>query len=136
VSIELLLSRLTKVKGRNGSWTACCPAHEDRSPSLAIREEGGKVVMHCFAGCDVRSIVESVGMDLTDLFPPNEIRQKPAPKVRLFASDLLKVLQFEASIVAICARDMAKGKSLPEPDRQRLQLACERITTAMEASNG
>lgn len=35
-----------------GKWTACCPAHNDRSPSLSIREEAaGRVLVHCFAGC-------------------------------------------------------------------------------------
>jgi DNA primase len=52
--IENLLGRLKKVKGRNGSWTACCPAHNDGSPSLAIREgEDGRVLLHCFGGCSV-----------------------------------------------------------------------------------
>jgi len=37
MSIENLLNRLTKVKGGRGRWTACCPSHEDRSPSLAIK---------------------------------------------------------------------------------------------------
>jgi DNA primase len=51
--VEKMLGMLTKVKGRNGSWTACCPAHNDKGPSLAIREtEDGRVLLHCFAGCE------------------------------------------------------------------------------------
>ena len=73
MSIENLISRLDKVKGRNGHWTACCPAHADRGPSLAVKHtEDGRILLHCFAGCDVHSIVTALGMDLTDLFPPRD----------------------------------------------------------------
>lgn len=134
MSVNALLERLTKVKGRNGAWTACCPAHADKSPSLAIREEGGKIVLHCFAGCAVNDIVGALGMEMTDLFPPKTRDYKPQPKVKFYATDLLRAIQHESRIVAVAAFDMAKGKTLPKPDLERLQLACERINTAMEAS--
>jgi hypothetical protein len=135
MSLDALLSRLTKVKGRNGSYTACCPAHDDKSPSLAIREEDGKVLLHCFGGCEVSAIVGAIGMDLTDLFPPAEPKYTPQPKVKFFASDLLRVVALEAAIVSIAAHDMAKGKALPKADLARLQLAYERINSAMEAAS-
>lgn len=136
MSLENLLSRLTKVKGRAGNFVACCPAHDDSSPSLAVKEQDGKIVMHCFAGCSVENIVGAVGMEMTDLFPPTEARyDRPAPKIRFFATDLLKVLHLEAQIVAVCAYDMRKGKTLPAVDLDRLQLAYERINSAMEAAH-
>lgn len=134
MAVEEVLSRLQKVRGRNGSWTACCPAHDDKSPSLAIREEGGKVLLHCFGGCEVSAIVGALGMDMTDLFPPNEPKYPPAPKVRFFATDLLKVIALEAAIVSVAAYDMARGKTLPKADLDRLHLAYERINAAVEAS--
>jgi hypothetical protein len=136
MSLENLLSRLSKVKGRNGAYTACCPAHDDKSPSLAIREEDGKILLKCFGGCEVSAIVAAVGMDMTDLFPPIEPKYTPQPKVRLFASDLLRVLHIEAQIVRIAAYDQAKGKALSEQDRARLMLACDRIGEALEVANG
>jgi hypothetical protein len=133
--LENLLSRLTKVKGRAGNYVACCPAHEDKTPSLAVKEQDGKIILHCFAGCSVENIVGAVGMDMTDLFPPSEQRyDKPAPKVRFFATDLLRVIALEAAIVSIAAYDMAKGKKLPKVDLDRLQLAYQRINDAMEAA--
>lgn len=134
MAAEDFLSRLEKVRGRNGSWTACCPAHADKSPSLAIREEGGKVLLKCFAGCEVSAIVGAVGMDMTDLFPPSEPRYTPQPKVRFFASDLLRVIALEAAIVSVAAYDMGNGKTLPKVDLDRLRLAYERINAAMEAA--
>jgi hypothetical protein len=135
MSVEALLSRLEKVKGRNGSWTACCPAHADKSPSLAIREDGGKILLHCFGGCEVSAVVGALGMEMTELFPPNEPKYTPQPKVKFFASDLLRVIALEAAIVSVAAYDMAKGKTLPKVDLDRLQVAYERINAAVEASS-
>ena len=134
--LEPILSRLSKVRGRNGSYTACCPAHEDKSPSLAIKEEGGKVLLHCFGGCSVSDVVGALGMDMTDLFPPSEAAYQPQQRSKFFASDLLRVIAMEASIVSICAYDIAKGKALPSADLARMQQAYQRINEALEAANG
>lgn len=41
----------------SGGWIACCPVHDDRSPSLKLIDaEAGGVVAHCFAGCDWREV--------------------------------------------------------------------------------
>ncbi len=51
---------LTKALG--GRWhgsygTARCPAHDDRSPSLSIRDGvDGELVFNCVAGCEWRDI--------------------------------------------------------------------------------
>jgi 5S rRNA maturation endonuclease (ribonuclease M5) len=41
-------------------WMARCPAHDDRNPSLAIREKDGKVLVHCHAGCNQRDVIEAL----------------------------------------------------------------------------
>lgn len=136
--LDNILSRLNKVRGRNGNWVACCPAHEDRSPSMTIRETpDGKILMHCFAGCSVGEIAGAIGIDLSDLFPPDENRDYSKPqrhqRQRFLASDLLKVISFEATIVAVAASDMAKGRKLNEADKTRLLQACGRINEALVA---
>ncbi len=50
---------LTKSLG--GHWhgsygTACCPAHDDRQPSLSITERNGKLLVKCHAECDQRVV--------------------------------------------------------------------------------
>lgn len=44
---------------RTGShWMAPCPTHEDRDPSLSIRDaDDGKVSVHCHAGCDQSVVI-------------------------------------------------------------------------------
>ena len=41
-------------------WTARCPAHDDREPSLSIRDADRKVLVHCHAGCDQRDVVAAL----------------------------------------------------------------------------
>lgn len=134
-AIDEFLSKLSKVKGRNGHWTACCPAHGDKTPSLAIREDDGKIILHCFGGCDARAVIEAVGMAMTDLFPPTDRGMQPQKRVKFLASDLLQIIGFESSIVSIAARDMAKGRKIPATDLARLQVACNRIASAVEAAS-
>jgi hypothetical protein len=52
-----------ELKGRRtgpASWTAKCPAHEDRSPSLSIRDRDGKILIHCFSGCDQKAVIAAL----------------------------------------------------------------------------
>jgi hypothetical protein len=131
--IENLINRLDKVKGRNGNWTACCPAHSDRSPSLAIRLlEDERILLHCFAGCDVNEIVQSLGMTISDLFPPKTENFEDSKPIKIntqkfFATDLLRIMSFESMVVMIAASDLSKGKKLNERDMDRMKLSFERI---------
>ena len=131
--IENILSRLSKVKGRNGAYVACCPAHNDKSPSLAIREvEDGRILLKCFGGCSVQEIVGSIGMDIGELFPPDDklSHHKPRVKNAFYATDLLRVIEFESVLVSVAASNVANGVKLTDNDRSRLRQAQERIIEA------
>lgn len=44
-----------------GAWMACCPAHEDREPSLSIVDgKGGRVLVRCHAGCDQNDVIAAL----------------------------------------------------------------------------
>ena len=46
---------------RSGScWMAKCPAHDDNTPSLSIREADGKVLLHCHAGCEQGDVIDAL----------------------------------------------------------------------------
>jgi hypothetical protein len=53
-------------------WMACCPAHPDRTPSLAIRlGRDNTILVYDFgAHCRVQDIVRAVGLTVADLFDP------------------------------------------------------------------
>ena len=42
-------------------WTARCPAHDDSTPSLSIRDsDDNKVLLYCHAGCDQRDVISAL----------------------------------------------------------------------------
>lgn len=51
------------------SWRARCPAHADRTPSLSLSEgDAGRVLIHCFGGCDFHGVLQALGLSVEDLF--------------------------------------------------------------------
>jgi putative DNA primase/helicase len=54
-------------------WTALCPSHEDKNPSLSVaRGDDGRALLNCFGGCPPDEVCKALGMTLADLFPPAE----------------------------------------------------------------
>lgn len=73
LAVTRVCERLTGVQGSGDNLKAKCPAHEDRVASLSIGEgSGGRVLLHCHAGCAPTDIVAAAGLTFTDLFPPND----------------------------------------------------------------
>jgi putative DNA primase/helicase len=57
---------------RSGSNTfkCCCPAHEDRTPSLSVSERDGKILVKCFAGCAQGDVIDALkALDLWEQKP-------------------------------------------------------------------
>lgn len=53
------------------SWIAKCPAHDDKTPSLSIsigREKPDLILIHCFAGCTLDSVLRAAGLTFRDLY--------------------------------------------------------------------
>ena len=129
--LENILDRVEKPRQRQpGQFSARCPAHEDKDPSLSIRETPeGAVLLHCFAGCNVREIVGSMGLEVRDLFAPEEQptgTPKRTPKF-LTASQALDLLHDEAHLIAVCAGNIAYGVELTDADRKRVLKAAGRV---------
>lgn len=59
--------------GTNGQLEALCPAHDDTTPSLHIKRDGSKVLVHCKGNCSASEIVSAVGLKISDLFLDEEI---------------------------------------------------------------
>lgn len=136
MTAETLLSRLGGVKATgSGRWIARCPAHEDKRPSLAVRElEDGRILLFDFGGCDAESVLGAIGLGFEALFPEREI-QHGKPERRPFpAADVLRCLAFEALVVATAGAALFTGHPFSETDRTRLMLAVSRIQEALTAA--
>lgn len=51
-----------KLGGRWLGWggMCCCPAHDDRRPSLSIRPGDRRLLFHCFAGCETADVIDAL----------------------------------------------------------------------------
>lgn len=130
-----LLSRLNDVRPAGESrWYARCPAHDDKSPSLSIRNTGEKVLLHCFAGCDPNDVLAAIGLDWKDIYPerwtcarlrPNEGAGKYSKRTTADFDQL----DIERVILKIAANRKRNALPLNLEDEARLQVAVARIAS-------
>jgi putative DNA primase/helicase len=60
MTAETIAKALGGRKAGSG-WTARCPAHDDRTPSLSIRDaDDNKVLVRCHAGCDQERVITAL----------------------------------------------------------------------------
>lgn len=134
--IDLVLSRLDSFKLRQHGpdrWRACCPACGGTNGSkLSVGEgDSGAVLLRCWAGCEAEQVAHALGLELTDLFPPKLTHHssgKPARRRMLSAGQALDLLDAEMTLAIVCSVDMAAGKALDEPTRERLLKSAARVS--------
>lgn len=137
--IDLLLTRLDGVKKAGKGYIAKCPAHSDRTASLSVAEgTDGRCILHCFSGCAALDVVQSVGLQLVDLFPRRihgDMTREQRTELRMLGKQAgwaaaLNVLSLEAAVVTIAAGEVMADRALSWDDYCRLVLAHERIADA------
>ena len=75
---------------QNGGWQANCPAHDDKTPSLSVREGTSVgVILKCHTGCEFRDVIAALGLE----------KQKPARRTSRPASRLKVTPQASTSLV-------------------------------------
>ncbi|MCS7009675.1 MAG: hypothetical protein NZL93_07030, partial [Chthoniobacterales bacterium] len=80
---EELLEKLSNVKQGSSSsqFQASCPAHDDKNPSLSLKlDESGKILLHCFSGCEPEAVCKALDVELSYLCPPSEPAEGPGNK--------------------------------------------------------
>lgn len=134
-SVDNLLSRLDKVK-RTGkdSWRACCPAHQGSKQSLVIRDDNGKVLIHCFAeGCAIDDVLGAVGLTFADIMP-ERLGEAKASKKPFYASDVLQISSDEILVAYLIVKKMLDG-TVSSNDTQRLLTCASRLRHACVVAN-
>lgn len=136
--IEKILNLLDKVQNKGKDrFMACCPAHDDSDPSLAITElQDGRILIHCFAGCQPIQVLNAIGLTMEDLFPDGGLgefrgweqlkREQEAKR----QNKQLEAMSEEKLILAICDGMRKRGERLTPKDMERERLAYQRIKNA------
>lgn len=98
LNINDILERLEGVRQSGRGYTCRCPSHDDRSPSLSVAiGDDGRILLHCFAGCEVKNICEAIGLTVGDLFPD---RRKLTPKARVELSEAQRRIRAQNQFAA------------------------------------
>lgn len=142
--LAMVLDRLDGVRPAGRDWVAKCPAHSDRSPSLAVGvSDEQAVLLHCFAGCAAIEVVQAIGLRMSDLYPRPLMLVSGAPARRKLALGYesrwraaLRAVLHESTIIQVAASDLVQRSGLSEEDHQRLTEAVERINQAWEVLRG
>ena len=113
----------------NGQYSCRCPAHEDKSASLGIKQgDGDRILLNCFAGCDVKTILESAGLEWKDIPPDNKLYQAEKHSFNPFA--VLKMIRDEVLIIGLASADIRNNKPLNDKDHMRLLEAVANVRDA------
>ena len=60
-SAEEIAYQLGKRKQQGKDWLCCCPAHDDKNPSLSLRDgDDGKLIVHCYTGCSFQEVFKAL----------------------------------------------------------------------------
>jgi hypothetical protein len=131
MTLDNLILLLNKVKKTGASsYIACCPAHNDKSPSLTLKETSdGRILIHCFAGCSIGDITSALNIEISDLYS-DKTSFSPYQKQVWNAQEVLHAISHELSVVGVVCSDIKKGKVPSDDDYARFLMAINRIQTA------
>jgi hypothetical protein len=131
-----LLDRLERVKQMGpGRWLARCPAHQDKSPSLSIRElDDGRVLLHDFGGCEIGDVLAALGLSMSELFE-KPLGELPRTHSTIPARDLLEALDHEITVAALIVADIVRERRVHPDQFKRFTQAAARIGAARDMVN-
>lgn len=83
------------VESLQGTWSrgkgmCCCPAHDDRTPSLSVTLGRKAILFHCFAGCSNEEVIAALdrhGVRSRDLFDGSSAVTADRQEKRAFNSN-------------------------------------------------
>lgn len=117
-------------------WIARCPAHDDRSPSLSIRDAGDRLLIHDHAGCSPADVLAAVGLELADLFD-EPINIGPLPhrdRIRIDYRATLRAIRFDLIKLALVLSEVAKADRITDEQHDQLAEIIAHLMTASEAA--
>ena len=137
--LEVVLSRLPGYKSARRGYSACCPAHNDKKPSLSIWEDetDGHAGLMCYAGCQRKAICDAMGIEEKELYKDDGKRHSFIPRAHI---DLLDIAVDKhippAFLTNLGILEKSRGLYIPYHNLDGTEYARGRIRTALKATNG
>lgn len=116
-----VLDQLAGVRRAGPGHVACCPAHDDKSPSLNVRlNDRGDVMLKCYAGCEFADIVAALGMKPEQLFADYDPDWRPPAPAGAASSGHPSGVHRREPAAGLTLADFARHKQLDPAALQRL----------------
>jgi hypothetical protein len=138
--IDLVLSQIPDAKSSFRGYTARCPAHNDKNPSLEIWEDekDGHVGLMCYAGCNRKAICDALSIEEADLYNKDQRYKARAPREKIDLLDLAvnKIIP-PAFLSNLGLLEMKNGGiQIPYTTMEGKEYSHARIRTALKAKDG
>jgi len=118
-----ILQRLDKVRRHGDRYRSVCPVHDGNNPTaLSLKEEDGKVLIHCYACLATGpEVVEALGLSVNVLFRDENRNVADIPR------KVLNKAQEDRWFIEIYENEKEKGGKIAYTDYKRYKLAKERV---------
>jgi len=119
-TLSSIASGLNKVKW-HGDYEilACCPAHDDRNPSLSVSDKNGKILVHCWAGCTQEEVIGA----LRDLGLWHSASKYQIDRRK--RCELKKDVRHHETVLAFGIAMIDQGQELSETDKTQMKSSIE-----------
>jgi hypothetical protein len=77
-----LKNRVNATSTGEDGWIGTCPCHDDKSPSLSVKNADGKILVHCHAGCSQEALINH--FTKIGLWPTKTKKSYPSPQRRIW----------------------------------------------------
>ena len=116
--VARVLHLLSSVRRTARGWSACCPAHDDDHPSLALAVgRGDRLLLHCRAGCRPEEILAVLGLQWAHLFAEG-------------AASISKFIHGDSPLVEARREVLAEARRQPWTRASDLYLAADALRLA------
>ena len=111
---------------RRGKGMCCCPAHDDRTPSLSVSLGRKAILFHCFAGCSNAEVIAALdrgGIRPRELFDGTGAPPAERPADRLSSRNALRLWRAAVPIAQSPAERYLARRGLQRTSNQLRFLA-------------
>jgi hypothetical protein len=137
MTIDQLLHHLDGVRRSGQRWVARCPAHQDKNPSLSIREGERGLLLKCWAGCTIKEICDALRLPINEIFfdihvAPEEIRKRHTERRERERRRIQDGLRIDVRREAEATIAAAHGIDILGWSNEQLHMALNRLADAYE----
>ncbi len=121
LNISKILERLDKVRKSGNHYMACCPVHQDNSPSMSVTEKDDIILIHCHAcGANGMDVVSALGLSADVLFARPFERDEDKNWL------LNKKADWDETVILIAYESQMRGETLGYNDYKQLKQSLAR----------